>query len=97
MMKRDRLDPKKSRQLTAAELRRLDSKPIGYSDIPPLDEAFFAKAAAAWPPSKQQLTVRIDKDVLAWLKSQGRGYQTRINRILRVAMENQQRGPVQRT
>ena len=37
-------------------------------------------------PLKQQLTVRIDADVLQWLKSQGKGYQSRLNDILRTAM-----------
>jgi uncharacterized protein (DUF4415 family) len=37
-------------------------------------------------PLKQAVTVRMDAGVLAWLKSQGNGYQTRINRILRSAM-----------
>ena len=64
---------------------------IDYSDIPPLDKSFFTKAAQAWPPVKQQLTIRLDADVLAWLKANGRGYQTRINRILRSAMESQPR------
>jgi uncharacterized protein (DUF4415 family) len=62
---------------------------IDYSDIPPLDKSFFTKATEAWPPAKQQLTIRLDADVLAWLKANGRGYQTRINRILRSAMESQ--------
>jgi len=62
---------------------------MDYSDIPPLGDEFFAKAKAAWPPAKQQLTIRLDGDVLDWLKSNGRGYQTRINRILRAAMESQ--------
>jgi uncharacterized protein (DUF4415 family) len=62
---------------------------IDYSDIPPLDKSFFTKATEAWPPAKQQLTIRLDADVLRWLKAHGRGYQTRINRILRVAMEGQ--------
>ena len=62
---------------------------INYSDIPPLDKSFFAKAREAWPPAKQQLTIRLDADVLNWLKTHGRGYQTRINRILRAAMESQ--------
>lgn len=62
---------------------------IDYSDIPALDKSFYTKATEAWPPAKQQLTIRLDADVLKWLKSQGRGYQTRINRILRAAMENQ--------
>jgi uncharacterized protein (DUF4415 family) len=62
---------------------------IDYSDIPPLDKSFYKKATEAWPPTKQQLTIRLDADVLRWLKAPGRGYQTRINRILRAAMESQ--------
>jgi uncharacterized protein (DUF4415 family) len=62
---------------------------IDYSDIPSLDKSFYTKATEAWPPAKQQLTIRLDADVLKWLKAHGRGYQTRINRILRAAMEGQ--------
>jgi uncharacterized protein (DUF4415 family) len=92
-MKRYRLDPKKPRKLTPAEARRLDAAPIDYSDIPPLREEFFKKATTAWPPAKKQLTIRLDADVLEWLRGHGRGYQTRINRILRIVMENQPPGP----
>lgn len=60
---------------------------IDYSDIPPLDKTFLKKATTPWPPVKKQLTIRLDADVLDWLKHQGRGYQTRINRILRAVME----------
>jgi uncharacterized protein (DUF4415 family) len=88
-MKRYQLDAKKPRQLTPTEARRLDAMRIDYSDIPPLGDDFFKRAAAAWPPAKQQLTIRLDTDVLDWLKENGRGYQTRINRILRAAMESQ--------
>jgi uncharacterized protein (DUF4415 family) len=62
---------------------------IDYSDIPPLDKTFLKKATTAWPPVKRQLTIRLDADVLDWLKAHGKGYQTRINRILRVVMESQ--------
>jgi uncharacterized protein (DUF4415 family) len=62
---------------------------IDYSDIPPLDKSFLKKATVPWPPVKKQLTIRIDADILAWLRAQGKGYQTRINRILRVLMESQ--------
>jgi uncharacterized protein (DUF4415 family) len=76
--------------MTAAQLKRLDEMPIDYSDIPELDDDFFKNATVVnWPPTKAQLTIRLDADVLAWLKANGRGYQTRINRILRVAMESQ--------
>ncbi len=71
-------------------MKRLDELPIDYSDIPELDDEFFKNAVRVnWPPTKSQLTIRLDADVLAWLKSNGRGYQTRINHILRVAMESQ--------
>lgn len=67
---------------------------IGWSrlparDIPPLDKTFLKKATATWPSAKKQLTIRLDADVLKWLRAPGSGYQTRINRILRVAMERQ--------
>jgi hypothetical protein len=43
-------------------------------------------------PAKQQVTIRVDSDILEWLKTHGRGYQTRINHILRAAMESQTTG-----
>ena len=90
MLKHFKLDPKDLPRMTDAQLKRLDETPIDYSDIPELGDDFFKNAEVVnWPPSKAQLTIRLDADVLAWLKSNGRGYQTRINRILRVAMESQ--------
>lgn len=73
-----------------ARLDRLKDRDIDYSEIPPLDDAFFKKATmVAWPPVKRQVTVCLDADVLRWLKWHGKGYQTRLNRILRAAMEHQ--------
>jgi len=80
---------KKSIKSDLARVDRMKDAEIDYSDIPPLDRSFFTKATEPWPPAKQQLTIRLDADVLAWLKAHGRGYQTRINRILRTAMESQ--------
>lgn len=76
------------------ELERLAALPdaeIDTSDIPPLDEAFWANATrfrdrALYRPLKQSTTVRLDADVLQWLKANGKGYQTRLNAILREAM-----------
>jgi uncharacterized protein (DUF4415 family) len=42
------------------------------------------------PPSKQQITIRLDEDVLKWFRAQGEGYQTRINSLLRAYMEAHQ-------
>lgn len=72
-----------------ARIDRMRDSDIDYSDIPPLDKSFLKRATTAWPPVKKQLTIRLDADVLEWLKGHGKGYQTRINRILRVVMESQ--------
>lgn len=80
---------KKGIKSDLARIDRMKDEDIDYSDIPPLDEAFLAQPTVDWPPTKQQVTVRIDHDVLAWLKTYGKGYQTRINRILRAAMDSQ--------
>lgn len=74
-----------------AELKALAEMPdsaIDYSDIPPLDEVFWQNAVQNpfYKPTKTSTTVRVDSDVLAWLKGQGKGYQTKMNAILREAM-----------
>lgn len=73
------------------ELKALAAMPdsaIDYSDIPPLTQEFWQSAVPNpfYKPIKTHASVRIDSDVMAWLKSQGKGYQTRINAILREAM-----------
>jgi len=69
-------------------LSKLSDNDIDTSEIAPLDEGFWkvAEQGAFYKPVKKQITVRVDADVLAWLKSQGSGYQTRMNDILRQAM-----------
>jgi uncharacterized protein (DUF4415 family) len=74
-----------------AELKALRVKPdseIDYSDIPPLREDFWKKAVQNpfYRPTKTSTTVRIDSDVLHWLRAHGKGYQSRINAILRREM-----------
>lgn len=74
-----------------AELKALADMPDGgidYSDIPPLTEEFWKNAVPNpfYKPIKTHASVRIDSDVMAWLKSYGKGYQTRMNAILREAM-----------
>src|SRR5271167_587281 len=81
-------EPLAERQLRETRELSESNAPIDYSDIPPLDDGFWKRAVRNpfYRPVKSQLTVRLDNDVLAWLKRQGRGYQTRINAILRRAM-----------
>jgi uncharacterized protein (DUF4415 family) len=69
---------------------------IDYTDIPALDESFFRKATVPWPPGKELLTIRLDRDIVEWLKAPGPGYQTRINRYLRMMMEAGERNKAQR-
>jgi uncharacterized protein (DUF4415 family) len=74
-----------------ARLEALANRPdseIDCSDIPELDESFWKNAVQNpfYKPTKQVTTVRIDSDVMQWLKAQGKGYQTRMNKILREAM-----------
>ena len=63
---------------------------IDFSDLPATNARDWNGAVRAkfYRPIKQQLTVRIDADVVEWLKAQGTGYQTRLNEILRDAMLN---------
>lgn len=60
---------------------------IDTSDIPPLDDDFFAHAELRLPEPKQAVTIRLDRDVVEWFKSQGKGYQTRMNAVLRTYMK----------
>ena len=64
---------------------------IDFSDIPELTPEVFARAVVRRGlkpvPRKAQLTIRVDGDVLEWYRSQGPGYQTRINALLRAYMQ----------
>jgi uncharacterized protein (DUF4415 family) len=89
------LDEENPPKLTAKQQAELDAlaalpdENIDYSDIPQTtDEAWkVAKIGKFYKPFKKQVTVRIDADVLAWLKSGGSGYQTRLNHELRDALK----------
>ncbi|MGC1375839.1 MAG: BrnA antitoxin family protein [Anaerolineales bacterium] len=63
---------------------------IDFSDIPEVTPEMFAKGVVQrglQPITKQQLTLRLDSDVIDWFKKQGRGYQTRMNALLRAYMQ----------
>ncbi len=80
------LTAKQKKELKA--LNNLPDEQIDLSDIPTLPDEFWATAEQGrfYKPRKTHASVRIDSDVLAWLKNQGKGYQTRLNAILRHAM-----------
>lgn len=74
-----------------AALKALPDDKIDFSDIPERVDWSNAVVGKFYRPIRKSLTIRLDADVLAWLRSQGSGYQTRINKLLRIAMERRPR------
>jgi uncharacterized protein (DUF4415 family) len=68
-------------------LRQIRDADFDDSDIPKLDRSFWKHAKLTLPEPKDRLTIRVDHDVVEWLKRAGSGYQTRINAILRSYMK----------
>jgi uncharacterized protein (DUF4415 family) len=72
------------------DLRQLAAMPDGdidYSDIPQITDFSGFEMGKFYRPVKETVTVRLDADVLHWLKQGGKGYQSRLNAILRKEME----------
>ena len=83
-----------SKRQSLTDWERIDAmsdEDIDTSDIPPLDDAFFANAQVRLPERKAPITIRLDSDVLAWFRGLGKGYQTHINAVLRMYMEAERR------
>ena len=68
-------------------LRAMTDEEIDCSDIPAVPDGFFKDAKVVLPPGKEQITLRVDSDVLHWMKEQGKGYQTKMNAVLRAYYE----------
>jgi len=67
-------------------LMKLRDKQIDTSDIPEVKDWSKAVAGKFYRPIKEPVTIRLDSDIVAWLKAEGPGYQTRINALLRRVM-----------
>ncbi len=80
---------KKKSQTKWKQLQTKKDKDIDFSDIPELDSHFFKNAKLRLPQTKSTITMRLDPDVLKWFKEQGKGYQTRINAILKMYIDAQ--------
>ena len=74
-----------SKPLNVDQLKSLEYKDIDFSDQPELDESFWAKARVVMPEERNltQVTAKFDRDMIAWFRQQGRGYQARMNAVLR--------------
>jgi uncharacterized protein (DUF4415 family) len=84
-----KVSKKQAKELAA--LAALRDEEIDLTNLPEVLDWSGAVVGKYYRPIKKSLTIRLDADVLAWLKAQGRGYQTRINKLLRVAMESRER------
>jgi len=87
------MNAKSSKRRSRTDWARIDKmkdEDIDYSDIPKLGPDFF-KEAIWWPGPKKQITIRLDPDVLAFFRKQGRRYQTAINAVLRKYVELKKR------
>ena len=72
-------------------LKNMSDKEIDISDVPELGKSFFEKAVVRMPKSKKAVSIRMDTDVIDWFKSGGKGYQTKINAVLRSYAEAHQK------
>jgi uncharacterized protein (DUF4415 family) len=81
------------KKLTAAQKRDIANlavktdATIDFSDMPEVREWTGAEVGRFYRPAKRPVTIRLDTDIVDWLKSYGRGYQTKANVLLRHAME----------
>jgi len=81
----NRKSKKQTKELAA--IAALADDRIDLTDLPEVRDWRRAVVGKFYRPIKKSLAIRLDADVLAWWKAQGRGYQTRINLLLRSAME----------
>ena len=72
------------------EIQNIPDSDIDTSDIPELGERFWQNAQVVKPIPKTAISIRLDNDVLDWFKTQGKGYQTLINAVLRSYFNHQQ-------
>jgi uncharacterized protein (DUF4415 family) len=81
-----RTDWKRVKAMSRTEVERLADRDEG-----PLPEDWESKVTVGLPPAKQDIHIRLDGDVLEWFKAHGRGYQTRINAVLRAFVQTRER------
>ena len=68
--------------LTPAQIAMVKDEDIDFSDVPELGEDFWREATLVEPDRSEQVTMRIKRSVLDYFRAGGKGYQTRINRVL---------------
>ena len=79
-----KLTKDQQRDIRAIAAKR--DRDIDFSDAPPVLDWSGAEIGKFYRPAKRPVTMRLDSDIIAWLKADGRGYQTKANWLLRYAM-----------
>jgi len=80
------------KKLTSAQrenlraIKKIKDEDIDFSDMPEVLDWSGAEIGKFYRPAKKPVTMRLDEDVITWLKGFGRGYQTKVNLLLRHAM-----------
>ena len=81
-----KLTREQKRDIRAIAAKRDDD--IDFSEVPPVLDWSGAEIGKFYRPAKKPVTIRLDTDIIDWLKSYGRGYQTKTNMLLRHAMRS---------
>ena len=96
------MSKRSSSRISKIDSKRLDVKrdDIDLSDIPEATPEMFARAilikGMLTPRRKEQITLRLDADVLEWFRARGEGYQTLMNMLLRAYMDEHLKKPSKR-
>jgi uncharacterized protein (DUF4415 family) len=78
-------------------LKKISDKDIDYSDIPETDESFWSDAEVQFPSRKTHVSIRLDDDIISWFKQFGRGYQTKINSVLKSYINSVKKNQAQKS
>lgn len=73
---------KHDKPLTPRQIAAARDQDIDFSDIPELDDDFWKNAELVEPDRTEQVTLRVKRSVLAYFRAPGKGYQSRMNRVL---------------
>ena len=80
-----------SKKSIKSDLKRIDEmkdEDIDYSDSSELDDSFFTRQAIELPKAKDVITLRVDHEVVEWFKNHGKGYQTKMNAVLKMYVKS---------
>ena len=90
IIRRSSTDPRKGKtdwaRVKALTDEEVEEAARSDPDAQPTDDEFWKDAELVMPRTKRSVSIRLDPDVLDWFKEQGRGYQTRMNAVLRSYM-----------